>query len=556
MRKTLILCFISSLVTSIVSYEVPPRNAAYCAYLAKKIYCYGGSSFNENYSNNMYQLDIHNQPTDSINGMINKWIENRVDSLSETATEYRYDSGFIALPNGVEMLFQGGTNDKNYAMIDKTVAYNAETDSWGTLPSYDDTKNGGVRQISAQSSVYIPTMDSIGFYGGKEFHARLNTSYITASGQTLPANLVYSYPSKRNPGYRQVESYVGFYYLTLFNLKTHAWTVATADPPKLNGLLYMVSFQTATFHPRSGKIYYIGGLYKTSEPGGSLSVPFSFANTYDTVDAIWGNQTLNASPNNNIPIARHLHTATMASTNEDIIVYGGTNLPEDEKPNALMDYVYTLNLETHTWISHDITAPVGSPGPRYYHSAVLVDDTSLFILFGMTKDKTATNTMLVLDLRNISSLSFSETYPLSNLSVASSDNSSSVASPDNSSSGISSGISSGAIAGIAVGAVVLILIIAAIIVFCIRKKKRASSEEKMEEMPVDWDHIEGIYKEDPPGSSVNFRDSRSPTGTMLSSRQVPFSSVDHHVTRTSTQSPVVVPDVYTAKPDAVEKNLR
>ncbi|GAA5798706.1 hypothetical protein HPULCUR_004111 [Helicostylum pulchrum] len=88
--------------------------------------------------------------------------------------------------------------------------------------------------------------------------------------------------------------------------------------------------------------------------------------------------------------------------------------------------------------------------------AVLVDDTSLFILFGMTKDKTATNTMLVLDLRNISSLSFSETYPLSNLSVASSDNSSSVASPDNSSSGISSGISSGAIAGIAVGAVVLV----------------------------------------------------------------------------------------------------
>ncbi|GAA5798705.1 hypothetical protein HPULCUR_004110 [Helicostylum pulchrum] len=54
-----------------------------------------------------------------------------------------------------------------------------------------------------------------------EVHARLNTSYITASGQTLPANLVYSYPSKRNPGYRQVESYVGFYYLTLFNLKTH-----------------------------------------------------------------------------------------------------------------------------------------------------------------------------------------------------------------------------------------------------------------------------------------------------------------------------------------------
>ncbi|KAI9273810.1 hypothetical protein EDC94DRAFT_644130 [Helicostylum pulchrum] len=540
MRKTLILCFISSLVTSIVSYEVPPRNAAYCAYLAKKIYCYGGSPFNENYN-------IHNQPTNSVNTMLNKWVENRVDSLSETATEYRYDSGFIALPNGVEMLFQGGTNDKNNAMIDKTVTYNAETDSWGTLPSYDDTKNGGVRQISAQSSVYIPTMDSIGFYGGKEFHGKLDTGYITASGQTLPTNLAYSYASSTNPEYNHVESYVGFYYLTLFNLKTHAWTVATADPPKLNGLLYLVSFQTATFHPRSEKIYYIGGSYKITPSGDTFSVPLSFASTYDTVGAIWGNQTLNASPNNNIPIARHLHTATMASTNEDIIVYGGTNLPRDEKPNALMDYVFTLNLETHTWIPHDIVAPAGIPGPRYYHSAVLVDDTSLFILFGMTKEKSTTNTMLVLDVRNISSLAFSETYPLSDSRVTLS---------DNSLSGLSSGLSSGAIAGISVGAVVLILIIAAIIVFFIRKKKRAPSEEKMEEIPVDWDHIDGIYKEDRPSSSVNFRDSRSPTVTMLSSPLVPFSPIDNSATITSTQSPVVGPDVLTTKPDAVDENLK
>ncbi|GAA5811628.1 hypothetical protein MFLAVUS_005068 [Mucor flavus] len=366
--------------------------------------------------------------------MLNKWEPNQVNSSSGTATEYRYDSGFIALPNGVEMLFQGGTNDNNYAIVDKTVTYNAELDTWGTLPNYIDFRNGGVRQISAQATVYIPTMDSIGFYGGKEFRARSKTGYITASGQSLPSNLDYSYASTKNPEYQHIESYVGFYYLTLFNLKTHAWTVVTAEPPKMNGLLYLVSFQTATFHPRSGKVYYIGGSYKTSESGESLSVPLSFASTYDTVGAAWSNQTLNTSPNNNMPTARHLHTATMAHTNEDIIVYGGTNLSRDYKPNALMDYIYTLNLETHTWIAHDITAPANVPGPRYYHSAVLVDNTSLFILFGLTKEMTTTNTMLILDIRNISSLEFSETYPLSG----------------------SSGLSKGAIAGIAVGVVVLV----------------------------------------------------------------------------------------------------
>ncbi|KAG2230227.1 hypothetical protein INT48_002097, partial [Thamnidium elegans] len=501
----------------------------------------------------MFYLDIHNQPTSSVNEMLNKWIDVPVDSSSETATEYRYDSGFIALPNGIEMLFQGGTNDKTHAMVDKTVAYNAETGVWNTLPSYNDVKNGGYRQISAQATVYIPTMDSIGFYGGKEFHAKLNTGYITASGQSLPNNLAYDYASKRNPGYQHVESYVGFYYLTLFNLKSHAWTVLTAEPPKMNGLLYLTGFQTATFHPRSGKIYYIGGLYKTTASGESFSVPFSFASTYDTVGAVWDNQTLKASPNTKMPIARHLHTATMSSTNEDIVVYGGTNLPEDKTPNALMDYLYTLNLETHTWTPHDINAPVGSPGPRYYHSAVLVDDTSLFIFFGMTKEKAATNTMLVLDLRNISSLAFSDTYPLSDSSVTLS---------DNYLNGRSNDLSSGAIAGIAVGIVVLILIIAAVIVFYIRKKKRASSEEKMEgkmeEMPVDWDHIEGIYKEDRPTSSLNIRHSRSPTVTVLSSPavttlsspQLPFSPMYNDATITSTQVSILVPDISTTKPDA------
>lgn len=78
----------------------------------------------------------------------------------------------------------------------------------------------------------------------------------------------------------------------------------------------------------------------------------------------------------------------------------------------------------------------------------------------------------------------------------------------------------------------------------------------MKEMFVDWDHIEGLYKEDSPASSVNIPDSISPTVTMLSSRQVPFSPTDNNATTTSIQSPVVVLDVCITKPDAVDEHRK
>ncbi|GAA5811627.1 hypothetical protein MFLAVUS_005067 [Mucor flavus] len=78
----------------------------------------------------------------------------------------------------------------------------------------------------------------------------------------------------------------------------------------------------------------------------------------------------------------------------------------------------------------------------------------------------------------------------------------------------------------------------------------------MEEMPVDWDHIEDIYKEDPSCSSVNFRDSRSPTLTMLSSPQVPFSLIDNNAIITPTRSPIVATDACITKPDAADKHLK
>jgi hypothetical protein len=52
----------------------------------------------------------------------------------------------VALPDGKRFLFQGGYNYAA-ALKDQTIVYNAETNSWSTLPNYFDASNGGDRQM-------------------------------------------------------------------------------------------------------------------------------------------------------------------------------------------------------------------------------------------------------------------------------------------------------------------------------------------------------------------------------------------------------------------------
>jgi hypothetical protein len=80
--------------------------------------------------------------------------------------------------------------------------------------------------------------------------------------------------------------------------------------------------------------------------------------------------------------------------------------------------------------------------------AVLVNQTSLFILFGLDKDANPTNDLLVLDVRDVNNISFASTFPFDN-TIATSGNG--TANTSNSSGGGS--LSTGAIAGIAVGGV-------------------------------------------------------------------------------------------------------
>lgn len=81
-----------------------------------------------------------------------------------------------------------------------------------------------------------------------------------------------------------------------------------------------------------------------------------------------------------------------------------------------------------------------------------MDNTSLFILFGLTKDETASNSLLILDVRDVNNLAFADIYPFDQIGSNST-------SPSNNSDSIdsSSGSSTGTVAGIAVGCSIVVI---------------------------------------------------------------------------------------------------
>lgn len=81
----------------------------------------------------------------------------------------------------------------------------------------------------------------------------------------------------------------------------------------------------------------------------------------------------------------------------------------------------------------------------------MVNETDIFILLGIDKGGAVTNDILMLDTRNVSSLKFSDTYPISDAEAGTANTFT-----DNSVNGDSKKLSSGAIAGIVVGSIALV----------------------------------------------------------------------------------------------------
>ncbi|KAI9354446.1 hypothetical protein BD770DRAFT_445101 [Pilaira anomala] len=109
-----------------------------------------------------------------------------------------------------------------------------------------------------------------------------------------------------------------------------------------------------------------------------------YATTFDTNNGIWSEDIINGS-------------SSIIPNGNDISLYGGAS---GSGTKAVLDYCFTLNISNISWTFHDLAAPSEASGSRAQYSAVLVNDTSLFILFGRDMNGDLVNQLLVLDVRN------------------------------------------------------------------------------------------------------------------------------------------------------------
>ncbi|KAG2207695.1 hypothetical protein INT47_011815 [Mucor saturninus] len=482
-----------------------------CAYTFNKIYCYGGKLETKKYDNDMYSLDLSSLSSGPVGDIKNKWeLVIATKSPDIPQDEYRYKSQFVLLPDG-SMFFDGGYNEDN-PLVAQNVTYNPQKNTWTVLPgpSYYDINYGGYRQIHSGTAVYMPSVNKIVFNGGMQLNAALNSNYTFAQSPLF--NLTYETIPEQHPEKKLVESIFGYNYITELNLYTREWTFPKTAMLVIDNFPILVSDQTATHHPATKKIIYLGGIRKdvATRVVGMTQRPGDDCLTYSTESGEWQSQETFGTK----PSARLGHTATVLNTGDDILIYGGMDQPGGE-PAAegilAADYLYTLNLVTFNWTIYD--NPPNSIGPRVFHSAVLVNDTTLFIMFGRKKSETAdalvaSNDIMVLNVTDMSFPSSLDTYPAplngvtatnktntNGQSDGQSDSQSDSQSNSQSDAYESNGLSTGAIVGIVVGSVAVIAIIALAAIY--RKKTRAK-EEKIEEIQVDWDAIEGEYREDPP----------------------------------------------------------
>ncbi|KAG2234678.1 hypothetical protein INT48_005830 [Thamnidium elegans] len=396
-------------------------------------------------------LDIVYSSGNSTTELATKWtsISSKINGVNIQSRDHPQS---LVLPDGKTMIISGGWSTLGSPLLTaQTIAYNADSNSWSGYPSYTEPPFG-VRQIYYASSVYVPEY-GVGFYGGYESNINPNWTY---KGQNMN--------QYNNSG--GFQRYIGYTSLTFLDIKKNndPWFVF---PTQNNLPEVFPRSQTSIFDTLSKRIFFFGGKYRNLTSSVNSYKSFETSATFDVISGTWGSQVLVGIP----PSERTHHTTTLiTSTNRDVLLYGGENDSNDDKPS--LDYLYTLNLDSYEWTRQYIQNEDELDLARTEHSVP----------------------------SNISHLS---AYVDPN----------GVARPSNSpglSTGATAGVSVGATAGIAVGAVVggLIIITA---LFCVwkrnndKKKKGELNEIKsrnvrIEEpvMEVNWEAIDQNFTYSPP----------------------------------------------------------
>ncbi|KAI7871988.1 uncharacterized protein EV154DRAFT_529417 [Mucor mucedo] len=461
---------------------VQARHDSSCAFLSKKIYCYGGLTDADGTISDVsiVMLDVFNSSGSTADEMMNRWVTvtTNTNGVDLKARDFPQ---IMQMPDDKTLLISGGWNNAYTKLTSQTITYNSETNSWKNYANYTEAPYGN-RQICQASSVYVPNL-GVGFYGGIETNFE-NT---------------WTYPGINVTAYEEDNlRYIGYTNLTFLNIEntSNPWSTYPVQT-NIPTLFYM--YQTSVFDAKSNRIFFFGGGY--SNPTTYYYEDSSFASsvTFDLTKGAWGTQAMSGDS----PSPRSGHTTNLVGPNQrDVLLYGGESLLNNDR--ALLDYCFVLNLDTFQWKQQNF---VGSNAAliRTQHSAVAINNETLFIVFGKDTANVPTLSVLMLDVTNPSNITLMEKYvdPTA-VVVPPVANSTTTPIPENESK-----LSTGATAGIAVGASAAGILAIAAIVFCVLRKRKnekkqqeineseISKKENFEEpvMEVNWDEIDKKYVE-------------------------------------------------------------
>ncbi|KAG1177106.1 hypothetical protein G6F70_002905 [Rhizopus microsporus] len=402
--------------------------------------------------------------------------------LNNFDPEKRYSPQFTALSDGRRLFINSG--DATH-LTNNTIIFDSHENAWQKLPDFSEDKQ---RANGCAVSVPSDTGDTIIVFGGQA---------IEVSPMVM--------------GNKTDESHAGLPLLnsTIYHTTSQTWAYLSSQ---INAPLDKIPYEhSATFHPRSGIIYYFGGRNCDSKGYYCNVANLQWGFIFDTKKMTWGRNNYTASVGSQFPSARNGLTTVLgiyktnmllrdnnlnvAPDSQHIILYGGHNDSE-----VVPDIMYTLNLNNNKWTQVNIGTD-NSDLARSYHSAVLVN-TTLFILFGMNRNTVFSTTILaynVTDVSNIHQLDYYSSGAIGTNITLGQPNTVASSVPLNSHESLSAGAKAGIAVGSTVGAVVIFSAL-----FLYRKKLtkymqpavQGPDEQIMDEKKdLDWHSIERQYFE-------------------------------------------------------------
>ncbi|ORZ13687.1 hypothetical protein BCR42DRAFT_493069 [Absidia repens] len=165
-----------------------------------------------------------------------------------------------------------------------------------------------------------------------------------------------------------------------------------------------------------------------------------------------------------VPSDRYWHSLTPIPVVGKVIMFGGVFNHEVNR-----DYCYVFDIDVRDWTLCDFGNSINVPGPRYGHSAVLIGNDTLYILFGADATHQLVNDVAIL---NVTSMRWLNATANSTVFNAADENSSASGSPPT--------LSPGQIAGIVIGVVagVSLIVVGVVIYYCMwRRKKNAENSD-------------------------------------------------------------------------------